>query len=45
MSVSQIEEYSASFADARTRWGHVLSGWLICLLLALVLVGGSLIGA
>ncbi len=45
MSVSQIEEYSASFADARASSGHVLSAWLICLLLTLVLLGGSFIGA
>ncbi len=45
MSVSQIEEYNASFADARARSGHVLSAWLICLALALALVGSSFIGA
>ncbi len=45
MGASQTEDDSAGLGDDRTRWGHVLSGWLVCLVLALVLVGASFAGA
>ncbi len=45
MSVYQIEDDIAGLGGARTRWGHVLSGWLVCLLLGSVLVVASFVVA